>query len=70
MSKLNCWKGLRIDKMKIKAWHKETKQWRQLETLEFDADGNIDFVRTVDPDTGHDPWDGLADEYDFIVEKD
>lgn len=56
--------------MKIKAWHKETKQWRQLETLEFDADGNIDFVRTVDPDTGHDPWDGLADEYDFIVEKD
>lgn len=53
--------------MKIKAWHKKTKQWRQVDYLECDADGNIDTIRTVDPETGHDPWDGVADEYQFWI---
>lgn len=39
----------------------KTQIKRRIEEV-FYQDGEIDFIRTVDPDTGHDPWDQWPEE--------
>lgn len=51
--------------MKIKLIEKRTGLPRQLDAIFFGADGSPSFVRTVDPDTGHDPWDSLPDDFQW-----
>lgn len=44
---------------------KKTQTKREVQTV-FYRDGEVDFVRTVDPTTGHDPWDQMPEEVEIL----
>lgn len=44
---------------------KKTGQRREVQTV-FYRDGELDFIRTVDPITGHDPADHLPEDLDGV----
>lgn len=51
--------------MKIKLIEKRTGLPRRLDAIFFGADGSPNLVRTLDPDTGHDPWDNCPDDFQW-----
>lgn len=54
--------------IRYRAWDKKSKEYRIVKKIIFDYNGDIDFVVTVDKDTGHDPWDQTLDE--IVLEQD
>lgn len=54
--------------IRYRAWDKKSKEYRTVKNIAFDYNGDIDFVVTVDKDTGQDPWDQTLDE--IVLEQD
>lgn len=54
--------------IRYRAWDKKSKEYRIVKNIAFDYNGDIDFVVTVDKDTGQDPWDQTLDE--IVLEQD
>ena len=54
--------------MKVKVIEKRNGLPRQLDAIFFNEDGSVFFVRTVDPETGHDTQDHSEDEFDWTID--
>lgn len=53
--------------MKVELVYKKNGVKRQLDSIYFNADGSINYVTTVDSETGHDPWDDQPEDFDWTI---
>lgn len=54
--------------IKFRAWHKKAKEYRVIETIDFDyikQKGRADCITTRDNNTLHDPWDDVIEEVEL-----
>lgn len=50
---------------KYRCWHKQAKEYRVIESVDFDKDGKAECIVTLDYNTWHDPWNDLVEDVEL-----